>query len=152
MVFGKSGLHWPAPGYIVPAVAGLVGALLVAGEVVLIRTLAVRDSASTVLLHVNGWACLFLALPVAWAWQPVTVPQALQLAALGPLAIAGQYFNIQAFRRAPASLLGPVGYSRLLFAAGLGFLLFAEVPDSGTWLGGAVLIVSGWVLTRSHAR
>lgn len=150
VVFGRSGFHLPSPDYLWPSMIGLAGALLVAGEIVLIRTLAVRDSATTVLLYVNLLASLLLVGPAMMVWHPVHAVECLELLLLGPLAIAAQYFNIRAFRIASASLLGPIGYSRLLFAALLGFALFGESPPATTWIGGAIMIGSGLVLARSH--
>lgn len=150
VVFGPGGFHLPSPAYLWPSLIGLCGALLIAAEIVMIRTLAVRDSATAVLFYINLLASLFLAGPTLALWRPVPLPELLLLLLLGPLAIAAQYFNIRAFRLAGASLLGPVGYSRLLFAALLGLVLFGEVPTAMTWWGGAVMIAGGVVLARVH--
>ena len=152
VVLGQGGFHQPAAIHWWPMMVGLAGALLVAAEIVMIRTLAVRDSAEVVLLYVNLLGSLFLAGPALAMWQPVAMPQLLLLLMLGPLGIAAQYFNIRAFRLAGASLLGPAGYSRLLFAAVLGFLMFGEVPGSFTWIGGAVMIGGGIALARLHSK
>lgn len=152
VVFGQGGLHQPAAIHWWPMMVGLAGALLVAAEIIMIRTLAVRDSAQAVLLYVNMLGSLFLLAPALAMWQSMAMSQLALLLMLGPLGIAAQYFNIRAFRLAGASLLGPVGYSRLLFAAVLGFLMFGEVPGSSTWIGGGIMIVGGVALARMHVR
>ena len=46
----------------------------------------------------------------------------------------------------------PFEYSRLLYAAGFGFVLFAEVPGLSTWIGGAVIIASTFYLALLEGR
>jgi drug/metabolite transporter (DMT)-like permease len=152
IILGK-GVAWPpASAHAWPSAMALAGALLIAAEIVLIRSLAVRDSAIAVLFFVNLFASLLLLTPALMVWRAVSISEAAGLMLLGPLAIVAQYFNIRGYRLANASLLGPVGYSRLVFAAALGFTLFGEKPSLSTWLGGAIIVVSGLVLVRLHGR
>jgi drug/metabolite transporter (DMT)-like permease len=94
-----------------------------------------------------------IALPVALpglAWPGWPNMWLLLLAAFcGPLAMM---IWINALRLADASVIAPVSYIRLLFAAGFGIVLFDEVPD--LWLGlGALLIVGSTLyITRREAR
>jgi drug/metabolite transporter (DMT)-like permease len=110
----------------------------------------VRDSAIAVLFFVNLLASLLLLAPALVGWRTVSMFELAGLMLLGPLAIVGQYFNIRRYRLASAPLLGPVAYSRLVFAAALGFVLFGEKPSPSTWLGSAIIIVSGLALVRLH--
>src|SRR5690554_7156198 len=48
---------------------------------------------------------------------------------LGPMAILGQYFNIRAYSLAKVSVLAPLSYASLLFAALIGWLFFSEIPS-----------------------
>jgi S-adenosylmethionine uptake transporter len=50
-----------------------------------------------------------------------------------------------AYRLAEASRLGALDYTAFLWAAGLGFLIFGEVPSPPT-LAGAALIIGGALL------
>jgi drug/metabolite transporter (DMT)-like permease len=50
---------------------------------------------------------------------------------------------IAAFARAPASVLAPFAYSQMIWATGLGYLLFTALPDAPTWAGAAIIIASG---------
>ena len=44
---------------------------------------------------------------------------------------------------ADASAVLPYEYTRLIFVALMGFLLFSEVPDAWTWAGSLVIFVAG---------
>lgn len=145
------GLSLPA-GMALPALIAVLGAGVNALEAILIKTLTASERPIAVLFYVNLFGTALLALPAFWFWAPMSGGEWLALATLGPLAIAGQYCNIRAFRLVAASLLGPVGYSRLIFAGLLGFLASGEVPGAATLAGGAVLVLGGVMLTRLHAR
>jgi drug/metabolite transporter (DMT)-like permease len=46
----------------------------------------------------------------------------------------------------------PFDFGRLIFAAALGFALFAELPDLWAVLGGAVIFVASLYAVRGEAR
>jgi len=43
-------------------------------------------------------------------------------------------------------------YTRMLFAAGVGFLMFGEFPDAMTWVGGTVIFISTVYITYRESR
>lgn len=151
VVFGKQGLVMPK-GEALPVAMALAGALLVSVELILIKRLAGTEPPLTVMLYVNLLGGLLLAGPAFWLWQGLRPGEIVLLLGLGPLAILAQYCNIQGFKRAEASLLSPVGYSRLIFAGLLGFVFFGELPGVATLAGAAVLVLGGLMLTRLHTR
>jgi drug/metabolite transporter (DMT)-like permease len=98
---------------------------------------------------VGGVATLPLLL-VAWR-PPDNALEWLWLVLVGGLGGLGHLLMIQAFRRAPVSLLSPLGYTELIWAALLGFIVFGDVPDTWTWLGAAMVAASGlYVLHRER--
>jgi drug/metabolite transporter (DMT)-like permease len=58
-----------------------------------------------------------------------------------------------AYRRPEAQLsrLAPVSYTHLIWAIGLGYLVFGSIPDTLTLLGTAVIILSGLATFRMQA-
>ncbi len=129
---------------IAPALA-LFGAFLVASEVILLKFLSARESASAMLVHVNGFAALILIVPVLWLGEPMDLGMLAVLCLLGPLALSGQWFNLQGYRLADASFLAPFTYTYVLFSAAIGFAAQGEIPSASTWIG-ALLIASGGLL------
>lgn len=152
VVRGDAGGPSLASTHLFPALVAFLGALLLASEIILIKVLSARERPFTILIWVNGIATLLLTVPIALTWEPVPLGTLLPLCLLGPLAIFGQYCNIRGFRLADASLVGPIGYSWIVFAGLIGFVFFGERPGPAT-LAGVTLIVGGGVaLTRMHAR
>jgi drug/metabolite transporter (DMT)-like permease len=72
--------------------------------------------------------------------------------ALGALATAGHLMFTSAYRAAPASLLAPVNYMHIVFAAILGWLAFAHLPDGWALAGMALIILSGVVVAVRAGR
>lgn len=129
-------------------VAMIAGAFLTACEVILIKVLSRHESALSMLLHVNGFAALLLVLPMLALWQPAPAWELAALCLLGPMAIAGQMCNVQAYRLADAAWLAPFGYSSLVFAALIGWIGFGDLPTLATLLGAGLIVAGGLLLIR----
>lgn len=70
-------------------------------------------------------------------------PGLLLLALVGIVGGVAQIVFTQAFRLAAPSLLAPFEYVAMIWAAGFGYLFFAEVPDAAIWTGCAIVAASG---------
>ena len=93
-----------------------------------------------------GTAAMSLALP--WIWHGPT-PTALELLMICSLALfggTGHFLLTHAFRHAPASLLAPFLYSQLIWASLLGWLFYADWPDTLSMLGMATIVAGGIVM------
>ena len=91
---------------------------------------------------------LIPALPF-WQWPPLAVwPFIIAMGACGSF---GHMCYIRAFALSDASAVMPYDYTRLLFAAAIGYFAFAEIPDLWTWAGAAVVIGSVIYITHREA-
>ena len=68
------------------------------------------------------------------------------MALLGVLATLGHFLFTAAYREAPASLLAPINYLHLVWAGGLGLLVFGHMPDTVSLAGMALVCVAGAVV------
>ncbi|WP_269931184.1 DMT family transporter [Aminobacter sp. HY435] len=90
--------------------------------------------------HETGHASLdFLMRP--WLWP--SLRDFLMMGACGVIAAVGMVLLGQAYRLAPANRAATFEYTGLLWAPLWGFLFFAEVPDSGTLIGAALIVGAG---------
>jgi drug/metabolite transporter (DMT)-like permease len=105
-----------------------------------------RTETTTAMLYVVGLVGLvvfgLLAIPHL---QELNVSRwdALLLAALGVLATLGHFLFTAAYRFAPAALLAPVNYLHLVWAGGLGWLVFAHVPAMTALIGMVMVGLAG---------
>ncbi len=58
---------------------------------------------------------------------------------------------VRGFVVGEVSVLGPMEYTRLVYAAILGYLVFAEIPVIWTWIGSAIIVASAIYIARSEA-
>ena len=137
---GAGGIH-PA------ALLILAAALCYAIYTITTRILSRSDSDETTNFYSNlvGAAVISLAVPFFWTSQsdPVII---LVMAAMGLFSGMGHYLLIRAHRLAPAPVLAPFIYTEIVWMIALGYLLFADVPNSWTLAGVAVVIASGLYL------
>jgi drug/metabolite transporter (DMT)-like permease len=126
----------------------LGSALLFGLEVVVIKKLVEMDEAWTLIFTVHLFGLVLLALPAWFMWRPIEPGQMLFALALGPLGILGQLMNVRAWRALPISVIGPLGYSWVLFAAILGYLVGGERPGTWTIAGAMLILASGLLLAR----
>ena len=140
---------------------GVVFALVNAGcataYALMTRVLSRTETTLALLFHVTLTGTVVfaaMALPLvpglALGWRDL-VP----MVGLGIAATLGHFLFTAAYREAPPSLLGPVTYLHLVWAAGLGWLVFAHVPDAATLAGMALVVAAGaataWRVRRARA-
>jgi S-adenosylmethionine uptake transporter len=140
---GGAGAHGAARLGGVLAVLG--SALAFSGVLVLARRQSQHDSMWTILLVQNLLPALLLAPLATPGWRPLHTPDLLPIAAAGALATVGLLALTHAFSHLEASRVAPVEYTSFVWAAGLGWLLFGEMPSATTAVS-ALLIVGGCLL------
>ena len=95
---------------------------------------------------------LLLSAWVVPRWVPPSQPEWLLMVGLGCLAMVGHYLAVKAFDHAPASTLAPLTYTEIIGATAVGYLFFNDLPDALTWLGIAVIVGSGVVVSLRERR
>lgn len=116
-------------------------------SLVLIKKLSRTDSTVSIV----GWMTIMLTLgsfPAAIAvWTAPSAEQIAWLLLVGILGTLGHLASTAAFKLADATALFPFDFMRLVWASLIGFLVFSEVPDIWTWVGGGVIIASASYIT-----
>ncbi len=90
-------------------------------------------------------------MPLLWLWVTPDLAGTLLLLAMGILAAAAHWVGVKALRLGEASVVGNIQYMQLIYAAILGFFLFAEVPDIYTIVGAAIIIGSSIYIFHREA-
>ncbi|WVN42296.1 DMT family transporter [beta proteobacterium MWH-UniP1] len=82
-----------------------------------------------------------------------SIRQILLLAGIGVFGGLGHLLFVLAFYRAPPATLTPFVYLQMVWAIGLGWLVFATFPDNWSLLGMAVIVGSGlWLVQHRHRK
>jgi drug/metabolite transporter (DMT)-like permease len=131
----------------------LLGASLVWGFVLItIRELGKTETPivqsvylGLVLTPISGVLAAFV-----WVW-PSWI-DLLWLIVVSSTATFGQLAYIQAFRLAEMSAVLPLDFSKLIWSALLGFVLFSEIPEPFTVVGAAIIFAAGAYITLREAQ
>lgn len=127
----------------VGVVFALLTALGYATLMISARNIKGSEPMKTLLVYIVLGQLLFSSFFQPWVWKPVAVRHWPEFAGLAFFSTIGLTLVSHAFRSAPASLIAPLEYSGLLWAALLGWIFWNEVPDSSFYVGAALIIVSG---------
>ncbi len=144
LIIRPSGAYegWAGPAF------ALASALCFALSMITIRRLSATESTPLIVLYYTATATLVSGVSLLWGWVTPT-PSALGLfIVLGVVGGTGQLFMTAAFRRAPASVVGPFNYAAIIWAALFGYLIWHEQLDIVFAIGATTIIVSGVWLAR----
>jgi drug/metabolite transporter (DMT)-like permease len=112
-------------------------------SVIATRLVQDHDSGTVTMFYTAVIGVVLTSFMVPAFWKPLTWEALLILVGMGICSLIGQAFMIAALRHASPSLLAPLGYSQLLWAIILGFLLFGNFPDGWTLAGAGIIVLSG---------
>lgn len=122
------------------------------------RRLSGSAPALVTLAYTAVVGAVVMSVVTLFYWQTPSPADFGLMVLLGLFAAVGHLLVILAFDLAPASLLAPVGYFEIVTATIVGLVVFGDFPDAWTWVGVAVIVTSGVVIslreqrTRARAR
>ncbi|MEM6988417.1 MAG: DMT family transporter [Pseudomonadota bacterium] len=148
MLIIRPGAITPAPGtYLI-----LLAMLMWCGYQLLTRLLSDREHFETNLLYMALVGSVLVPLaPVGGPWIWPSPVDALWMLGLSCTSLAGHMLLVAALTRAPASTLQPFNFSIMVFAIGVGFVAFGDVPDLFTVTGASIIVgASLYVLARER--
>ena len=153
-LFGVMIVIWPRLSVDVETLgaAGTVGALMVLGASILravvqihIRTLVKTEHTATIVFYFSLTATVLSLLSLPFGWVLPSTKDATLLVSAGLIGGVAQILVTSSYRFGGASMLAPFDYASLIFAAIIGYFIFAEVPTLNM-VAGAALVVLGGVL------
>jgi drug/metabolite transporter (DMT)-like permease len=135
-----------------------IGAVFAIGNAILygtvtagVRGMTATESTETLIMYQMVLLTLFFAAFLPFGFVMPTVLDAAALLLMGIANGFGQYWWTRALHLAPASAVAPFYYFSLVWAIGLGFLIWGDVPTVGLLLGSAIVVGSGLFLLWREA-
>jgi len=120
----------------------LFAAAVWGGVLIVIKVLSRTESSLTITLYSTIFLMPITVVAALPYWQTPTLEQAPWLVGIGVVGSLGQWCMAQAFKEADVTAVLPLEFTKLIWAAFLGYVMFTEIPDIWTWIGGAVIFVS----------
>ena len=91
-------------------------------------------------------------IPALFVWQTPDIWQFLLLASTGLFGTMTQRCLTRAYASADATVIMPFDFTRLIFSALLGLILFQEFPDIWVWIGGLIILTGILWMARLEAK
>jgi drug/metabolite transporter (DMT)-like permease len=136
------------PGAFVGAAGALFGALIV----ICIKRLATTEPTRTIMFYYAISNAVFSLIPTVWFWVTPTGPELAMLVLIGFLGIAGQGLITHGWTLGDVTALVPLDYSRIVYSALLGYLVFGELPGLWSVAGMAIIVASSLYLVLTERR
>ena len=121
--------------------SGIWGLILI-----VIKSLGKRDSTPTIVTYMVLFMSPLALIPALFVWTWPTVEELGVLLLMGTMGTVAHLTLTQALRVGEAAVVMPMDFFKLIWAAALGFLIFSELPDVFTWIGGFMIFASATYL------
>ena len=130
----------------------LGAAALWAIAIILMRQIARRETSIVQIFYQNACFLVVTGIVTCFLWTQPTPLQFGLLALIGVLGGAGQFLLFEGVRLAPASVMGTVEYTGLIWAFSLGYIFWGDIPSAATWAGAGLIFASGVFLVVMERR
>ncbi|MBU3000052.1 MULTISPECIES: DMT family transporter [Roseovarius] len=129
----------------VGALCALMGATCAALAQIYIRKMVATEQTSAIVFYFTVTSTLLSLITLPFGWVMPEPRELVLLISAGLLGGMGQIFLTSSYRFAHASVVAPFDYASMIFALGIGYLVFDEVP-TGTMLAGAALVILAGII------
>jgi drug/metabolite transporter (DMT)-like permease len=133
-----------------PALAILAAASSYALSAITVRILGRTDSSQTMVFWLLALLALGAGVLAVPHWVPIASAHWPIICGVGLCGALGQWALTEAFARTQASVIAPLEYSALAWGLMLDLLLWQQLPDAGTAVGGTIIVASGLYLIRQE--
>ncbi|NCQ24476.1 MAG: EamA family transporter [Rhodobacteraceae bacterium CG17_big_fil_post_rev_8_21_14_2_50_63_15] len=130
----------------VGAMLALTGAICAALAQIYVRKLVQTEETSAIVFYFSVTSTLLSLLTLPFGWVLPTGAELGLLVLAGLLGGIGQIFLTSSYRFADASVVAPFDYASILFALGIGYFIFDEVPTGAMLTGASLVVVAGIII------
>ena len=120
----------------------VAAAVFVAASKIVTKVLSATDSSPTIVMYTAVLMSPMVLIPAVFVWQWPTLIQGLWLLAIAAQGTVAHLCLTQAYKMADISAVEPANLVRIIWAALIGYLWFAEIPDGWTVAGAIVIAAS----------
>lgn len=118
---------------------------------VMVKRLTRTDEPGVIVAYVLLLSCPITLAPALLYWQWPSLEALAVLVVVGGIGAAANISMVTAYKLADVSLIEPLTFTRLVWASIIAWLLFAEIPQVWTWLGGAMIVAATSYIAHREA-
>jgi drug/metabolite transporter (DMT)-like permease len=136
------------PGVFIGALGALAGGLVV----ICIKRLHTSEPTRVIMFYYAFWNALIAAVPTAIWWVTPNAYELALLVLIGFVGISGQALITHGLSQGEATVLVPLDYSRIVYSAVIGYVLFSEVPGPWSFAGMALIVAASLYLVLTEKK
>ena len=125
--------------------AGLLGAVLAGISLLLVRRLATTDNVRVTMTFFALMTVILTSVTCPFGWKTPSGFDSILLATLGLIGVVGHYCLVQSMARAGVVETAALEYFNMIWALGLGLVLFDETPSGRELLGAVMVMGAAWI-------
>ena len=129
----------------------LISAILIAISKLLTKRVVETDSALSAVFYLNVLMCLTALIPALIVWESPMYEHYLWFTVLGVVGGLAHFSLTRAVQNADLTTLQSFEFTALIWAAVLGYFLYAEVPAIRLFAGGAIIIAAASYIAHREA-
>ncbi|PID26807.1 MAG: EamA family transporter [Candidatus Cloacimonadota bacterium] len=137
---------------VIPALAGFLSAIFAGGAYTMVRHLRGKEDPSTIVFYFSFVSVIGIS---PFLFVDFVIPnfiEALYLIGIGVFAGIAQIALTHSYRYAKASEISIYNYTNIVFSAILGFVIFSEIPDIISIVGGLLIIITAFMVFKYNLK
>lgn len=131
---------------------GLMAGVITGFTMITVRKLTETDGSFTITFYFTTIVALGAAPFMAAEFVLPSISTFLLMTCIAVAVTAGQLLNVKAYSYDHASVISPFGYASVLCSYILGIVIWNEIPDLLSILGGILVVIAGVAITMSRGR
>ena len=117
-----------------------------------IKVLTRTDSSLTIAIYASIFLSPMVLIAAMPVWQTPTVNQLILMLIIATFGTIAQTFMNESLKLGATSVVMPVEFTRMIWAALFGYCFFGEVPDVFTWVGSILIFGSTAYITVRESK
>lgn len=129
------------------ALVGLASGFFIGCAKVLVRYMASTEPVLRTVFYFSVFCTLYSSIPLFWLWQMPELKHIVIMSLAGICATGGQMLLTYSFTHNEAVRVAPFTYVTVVLATLIGWLIWDELPDLGSFIGIVLVVTSCLTLT-----
>ena len=130
----------------------IISALALSVNALIVKKLTITDSPQAIIMWMVIMLIPITFVPAITVWQWPSFETWLYLWGIAILGTLAHFSWTKSYVMAEITSLEPIGFIKLPIIALLGWMIFAEIPGTWTWVGGLIIFMSTIYISQREAK
>lgn len=141
------------PGFVEISTGSLLviyGTVAISVAKLVTKRLTETEPMAAIVAYMSLIITVFSFVPALFVWTWPSWELLAWFVGMGAISSLGHISQVTSYRDGDLTFVEPAAFVRLIWAALIGYVFFAELPEFWTWVGSAIIIIGALMLVRSE--